>query len=91
MKTNTSLTAEQKILLIKEKRQMMVKPLVHAVDRLRDITNQPAETRHELWFQESFGAQLENGYKRITNPSNSEDLQSDWQPFKQVNHIVFNF
>lgn len=89
VRTNKSLSSEEKTLLVKEKRQTMVKPLIHAIDRLRDITNQTPETHHEQWFHEAFSTQIENGYKRLTSPKKDEDLQYDWQPFKRVRALCY--
>lgn len=84
MKDNTSLTEAERDLLIHEKRETIVKPLIHTIERLNDITGKSAETRHEQWFQETYSGLIERGLRRLNNPARNEDLVSDWQPFKQV-------
>lgn len=77
-------------MLVKEKRQTMVRPLIHTIERLTEITGHKAETKHEQWFQDSFGQLIEKGVNKLRHPSNDEDLQADWLPFKQVSrHPVF--
>lgn len=71
-------------MLVKEKRQTMVRPLIHTIERLIEITGQKAETKHEQWFQDSFSQLIETGLEKLKNPVNDKDLQADWQPFKQV-------
>ena len=84
VKNNTSLTDEQRSLLVHEKRETIVKPLIHTIERLTDITGKTAETRHEQWFQETYSHLIEKGLHKLNNPVKDEDLVSDWQPFKQV-------
>ena len=84
VKNNTSLTDEQRSLLVHEKRETIVKPLIHTIERLTDITGKTAETRHEHWFQETYSHLIEKGLHKLNNPVKDEDLVSDWQPFKQV-------
>lgn len=87
MKNNHSLTSAERKQLITEKRDTIVKPLIHTIERLSDITGKTAETRHEQWFQETYGYLIKRGLYRLTNPEKEEDLVSDWQPFKQVSFL----
>lgn len=84
MKNNTSLSVSERRSLIREKRETIVKPLIHTLERLSDITSQKAETRHEQWFQETYSHLIKKGLDKLRNPGKDEDLLSDWQPFKRV-------
>ena len=84
VKKNASLTDDERSQLIREKREAIVKPLVHTIERLSDITRKPAETRHEQWFQETYSHLIERGLHQLNHPVKDDDLVSDWQPFKQV-------
>jgi len=85
VRKNESLSAAEKHLLIHEKRDTIVKPLIHTIERLSEITNKAAETAHEQWFQETYGQLIARGLAKLKKPLKDEDLASDWQPFKQVN------
>ena len=67
-----------------------MKPLIHTIERLTDITGKTAETRHEQWFQETYSHLIEKGLHKLNNPVKDEDLVSDWQPFKQVSLSCFD-
>ncbi|XP_067939464.1 serine/threonine-protein kinase SMG1-like [Watersipora subatra] len=84
VKKNASLTDDERSQLIREKREAIVKPLVHTIERLSDITRKPAETRHEQWFQETYSHLIERGLHQLNHPVKDDDLVSDWQPFKQL-------
>ena len=91
VKNNTSLSSSERKLLIREKRETIVKPLIHTIERLSDITGQTAETRHEQWFQDTYSHLINKGLDKLRNPVREEDLLGDWQPFKRVcnGSIVF--
>lgn len=84
VKTNKSLTPSERTSLIQQKRETITLPLIHALERLDEITSSTAETKHEQWFQDTYGKLIRTGLENLRNPVKPEDLLSDWQPFKQV-------
>ena len=54
------------------------------MERLNDITNQPAETSHERWFQQTYNKQIEEALEKLKNPVNPSHPQTSWQQFKQA-------
>ncbi|XP_041362847.1 serine/threonine-protein kinase SMG1-like [Gigantopelta aegis] len=81
---NSLLSKEDKIAIIREKHRTVMKPTVYTIERLHEITSQPAETPHEKWFQTTYGQLIENALERLLNPSNPSHPHASWQLFKQI-------
>ena len=64
---------------------------VFTVERLYDITRQPAETEHERWFQKTYGKAIEDALHCLKTPTNPSAPHSSWLPFKQVRVALFYF
>jgi len=58
------------------------------MERLNEITNQPTETPHEKWFQDTYGQQIKNALDKLKNPPNSSHPRASWHPFKQVRKTI---
>ena len=66
-----------------------MRPVVFALDHACSITEAPAETPHENWFQQTYGDAIVSALERLRNPTNPANPASSWLPFKQVCVWVF--
>lgn len=69
-----------------------MRPVVFALDHVCSITAAPAETPHEMWFQQTYGGDIISALERLKNPTNPANPASSWLPFKQVSglYILIN-
>ncbi|XP_023677609.2 serine/threonine-protein kinase SMG1 isoform X1 [Paramormyrops kingsleyae] len=84
VQNNNTLRKEEKMAIMREKHSALMRPIVFALDHVRDITATPAETPHEAWFQETHGEAIDNALERLRNPLNPANPASSWVPFKQI-------
>ncbi|KAL4241086.1 Serine/threonine-protein kinase smg1 [Mactra antiquata] len=87
---NHALSKEEKTAIIKEKHKTVLKPTVYSMERLHEITSQPAETPHEKWFKETYGQSITNALEKLKNPSNPSHPRASWHPFKQIHVSLQN-
>lgn len=76
---------------MRDKHSALMRPVVFALDHVCSITVVPAETPHEMWFQQSYGNAIITALERLRNPANPANPASSWQPFKQVSALMFCF
>lgn len=57
---------------------------VYTMERLRDITNQSPETKHEQLFQDTYGKLIDDALNKLKDPSDPTHPNTSWQMFKQV-------
>lgn len=69
---------------MRDKHSALMRPVVFALDHVCSITVVPAETPHEMWFQQTYGNAIITALERLRNPANPANPASSWQPFKQV-------
>ncbi|KAK7113677.1 hypothetical protein V1264_012925 [Littorina saxatilis] len=81
---NPSLTRQDKNAIIREKHRTILKPTLYTMERLHEITSQPPETPHEVWFQSTYGEMIKNALERLRNPPNPSHPHASWHLFKQV-------
>nr|KAG5704900.1 hypothetical protein BaRGS_003883 [Batillaria attramentaria] len=82
--TNSALSKADKAAIIREKHRTIMKPTLYTMERLHEITSQPPETPHEVWFQNAYGEMIRNALDRLRNPSNPSHPHASWHLFKQV-------
>lgn len=75
---------DEKIAIMREKHSALMRPVVFALDHVCSITAAPAETPHEVWFQQTYGSDIIFALERLRNPTNPAIPASSWLPFKQV-------
>lgn len=54
------------------------------MEKLQEITSQPAETPQEQAFNEMYGKMINTAIEKLRNPNNPNNPHSSWQTFKQV-------
>ncbi|KAJ8319497.1 hypothetical protein KUTeg_004588 [Tegillarca granosa] len=81
---NSSLTKEEKLAIIKEKHRTIMKPTLYTMEKLQEITSQPAETPQEQAFNEMYGKMINTAIEKLRNPNNPNNPHSSWQTFKQL-------
>ncbi|XP_078611831.1 serine/threonine-protein kinase SMG1-like isoform X2 [Branchiostoma floridae x Branchiostoma japonicum] len=86
--SNTTLSHEEKSAIILEKHNAILKPTVFAMEHLKAITNQPGETPHERWFQDTYEKHIEEALNKLKNPPNPSTPQNSWVMFKQLHHVL---
>ncbi|XP_035665617.1 serine/threonine-protein kinase SMG1-like [Branchiostoma floridae] len=87
--SNTTLSHEEKSAIILEKHNAILKPTVFAMEHLKAITDQPGETPHERWFQDTYEKHIEEALNKLKNPPNPSTPQNSWVMFKQVGSSHF--
>ncbi|XP_077590470.1 serine/threonine-protein kinase SMG1 [Stigmatopora nigra] len=84
VQTNNTLRRDEKIAIMREKHSALMRPVVFALEHVCSITSAPAETPHETWFQQTYGAAITSALERLRNPHNPANPASSWLPFKQI-------
>ncbi|KAI8501131.1 Serine/threonine-protein kinase smg1 [Branchiostoma belcheri] len=86
--SNATLSHEEKSAIILEKHNAILKPTVFAMEHLKAITDQPGETPHERWFQDTYEKHIEEALNKLKNPPNPSTPQNSWVMFKQLHHVL---
>ncbi|KAL3689850.1 hypothetical protein R1sor_016159 [Riccia sorocarpa] len=77
---NSTLTHAEKSRINAAKYSAMMAPVAVALERRLASTSRPAETPHEVWFQEQFGAQLKTAIRNFKSPpASSTSLSDAWR------------
>ncbi|TWW64309.1 Serine/threonine-protein kinase SMG1 [Takifugu flavidus] len=84
VQNNATLRRDEKIAIMREKHSALMRPVVFALDHVCSITAAPAETPHEVWFQQTYGSDIIFALERLRNPNNPANPASSWLPFKQI-------
>uniref|UniRef100_A0A671VIM9 non-specific serine/threonine protein kinase n=1 Tax=Sparus aurata TaxID=8175 RepID=A0A671VIM9_SPAAU len=84
VQNNNTLRRDEKIAIMREKHSALMRPVVFALDHACSITEAPAETPHENWFQQTYGDAIVSALERLRNPTNPANPASSWLPFKQI-------
>ncbi|VVC40721.1 Hypothetical protein CINCED_3A013789 [Cinara cedri] len=69
-----------------EKYTMLLKPILFIFEQLHAITSVKAETPHEEWFQEKFGAYINYMLDKLRRPADSSSInvQEVWKSIKNL-------
>ena len=62
---------------------MICRP-IFTLEKVKEITNQAPETRHEEWFQETYGDLISEALLKLTTPEDPTNPGNCWTAFKQV-------
>ncbi len=57
---------------------------VYTLEKVKEITSQQPETRHEELFQEAYGDQINEALNKLINPEDPTNPANCWTLFKQV-------
>ena len=57
---------------------------IFTLEKVKEITNQAPETRHEEWFQETYGDLISEALLKLTTPEDPTNPGNCWTAFKQV-------
>ena len=57
---------------------------VYTMERLHSITSVMPETKHEQWFQDTYGKVIEEALNKLRNPTDPAHPAGSWHLFKQV-------
>ena len=57
---------------------------IFTLEKVKEITNQAPETRHEEWFQETYGDLISEALLKLTTPEDPTNPGNCWTTFKQV-------
>ncbi|XP_052059400.1 serine/threonine-protein kinase SMG1-like isoform X1 [Mytilus californianus] len=82
--TNSALTKDEKLAIIREKHKTIMKPTLYALEKLQEITSQPPETPQEEWFKDTYGKLIDAAIVKLRNPTNPSHPNNSWQLFKQL-------
>ncbi|XP_038064648.1 serine/threonine-protein kinase SMG1-like [Patiria miniata] len=85
---NDGLSAAEKKLIIAEKHNAIMKPVVYSLDQVHSITSQAAETPNERAFQEAYQETIEKALNSLKNPETPNKPQSSWTLFKQLHSAL---
>ncbi|XP_070580922.1 serine/threonine-protein kinase SMG1-like [Ptychodera flava] len=85
---NSTLNKDEKMAIIREKHNAILRPTVYALEQVQAITKQPAETPNEKWFQENYSESINKAMESLQNPSNPANPHSSWSKFKQLHHSL---
>ncbi|XP_077868684.1 serine/threonine-protein kinase SMG1-like [Saccoglossus kowalevskii] len=86
--SNNTLTKEEKMAIIREKHNAILKPTVYALEQVQAITSQPADTPNEKWFQDNYTETINKSMESLKNPSHPANPLGSWNKFKQLHHSL---
>ncbi|XP_024528271.1 serine/threonine-protein kinase SMG1 [Selaginella moellendorffii] len=82
---NQTLSPDEKTKINAAKYAAIMAPVSYALERRLTLTSRPAETPHEVWFQEHFGGQLRAAITTFkTPPGGNITLNDVWKPFDAI-------
>ncbi|XP_033630103.1 serine/threonine-protein kinase SMG1-like [Asterias rubens] len=85
---NDGLSPAEKKLIIAEKHNAIMKPVVYSLDQVHSITSQAAETPNEKAFQDAYKDTIENALNSLKDPETPNKPQSSWTLFKQLHSAL---
>ena len=86
---NESLSEDEKNLIIKDKYEILLQPVVSILEHVNDITIQLGpETPNEEQFQQEFAIKINEALKELKNIENAFKPYSGWFLFKQLHHLL---
>ncbi|XP_077980517.1 serine/threonine-protein kinase SMG1-like [Glandiceps talaboti] len=85
---NSTLTKDEKMAIIREKHNAILRPTVYALEQVQAITKQPAETPNEKWFQDNYSESINKAMDTLQNPNHPATPHSSWTKFKQLHHSL---
>lgn len=89
VKENTTLTDDQKDLIIKRKHETVLRPTVFTMERLLELTSRQPETEHEKWFQTTYSETIKKSLECLKQPSDPSQPQQSWSKgFKQLHRTL---
>ncbi|GFO31315.1 serine/threonine-protein kinase smg1, partial [Plakobranchus ocellatus] len=88
VQSNTSLSADMKATVIREKHLTIMKPTLYTMEHLNEITSQAAQTPQEKWFQATYGKQISAALQRLRDPPDPSSPHDTWSLFKCVHHSL---
>ncbi|XP_059470336.1 serine/threonine-protein kinase SMG1 isoform X2 [Neocloeon triangulifer] len=86
LEENSSLDEATKVRLMREKYNIVMKPVIIVLEQLAKLTSLPAETPHEKTFQTLHKENISKALEELKNPSLTEELKPEqcWQQFKAL-------
>lgn len=81
---NIWLSLDEKDKLIAAKHRIIMRPIIFILENLKTMTDVPAETPHEKYFQDKFAPAIDDVINKLKNPKNPAKPQTAALPLKQL-------
>ena len=75
---NEDLTQEEKENLVKEKYNIVFKPMLFILDKVASVTSSKPETHHEQWFSKKYGEFIHSTLAKLREPADPSKPKEVW-------------
>ena len=75
---NEDLTQEEKENLVKEKYNIVFKPMLFILDKVASVTSSKPETHHEQWFSKKYGEFINSTLAKLREPADPSKPKEVW-------------
>ncbi|CAG8459304.1 17347_t:CDS:10, partial [Acaulospora colombiana] len=81
---NLNLSSDQRIRIMKESYDAIMKPIISSIERLCNKTVAVASTPHEKWFLDNFGNRIHDALELLRTPRSPETYKEGWEILRMV-------